>query len=176
MILVYLFLSAKECVRSYLGCFWLIADDLLKKCLFEIFVRHALPKKRKAPTDTPHIKVYIYILLAKNLGNRWEHVEICGWCDQISVLWNMQKVRNRLRNHHIYWLFSNLVNFTIWMAEIAMANLTHICFSVVESQTFWAKSGVTWALETFLAFQKFDIFSREALIYVWLFSKSTYKF
>ena len=36
----------------------------------------------------------------------------------------------------------NLVTCTIRTAEMTMANLTHISFSVIESQTFWSQTGV----------------------------------
>ena len=36
----------------------------------------------------------------------------------------------------------NLVTCTIQTAEMTMANLTHISFSVIESQTFWSQTGV----------------------------------
>ena len=45
---------------------------------------------------------------------------------------------------------------------MAMANLTHISFPLVESQTFSSQIGGTWALETSLAFAKFYIFSPPA--------------
>ena len=46
---------------------------------------------------------------------------------------------------------------------MAMEYLTHVSFSVVESQTLSVKTGGTWPLETFLAFAKIYIFSPEAL-------------
>ena len=46
------------------------------------------------------------------------------------------------------------------MAEMAMANLTFVSFSLVESQTVSSKIGGTWALETFLAFQNYSVSNR----------------
>ena len=60
-------------------------------------------------------------------------------------------------------IYINLVTCTSWTAEMTMANLMCIYFSVLESQTFWSKTGGTWALETFLAFANFYIFSPKAL-------------
>ena len=38
---------------------------------------------------------------------------------------------------------SNLVTFPILKAEMAMVNLTRVSFPLVESQTFWSKTGAT---------------------------------
>ena len=40
-------------------------------------------------------------------------------------------------------VYINLVSSTIRTAEMAMANLVYIFIPLVESQTFWARIGVT---------------------------------
>ena len=54
-----------------------------------------------------------------------------------------QKERDAIMKEFRSGMNINLVTFPIRNAEMAMANLTFISFSLDESQTFWSKSGAT---------------------------------
>ena len=90
---------------------------------------------------------------------KWEsHYSITIKRKSKTISINVSLPKNNNLDSDSWILITNLVTSTVRTAEITMANLTHISFSVVESQTFWPQTGVTWALETFLAFPNLIFF------------------
>ena len=93
--------AARECVRSFLGC--LTYCWPFKKCMFEIFVRQTLPKKRKAPTDTPHIK-FTYIFYVPKISAIGENMlKNMSSVTRFMYSESFEKAPNRFRNRQIYF-------------------------------------------------------------------------